>query len=553
MMSFTRRQAMGALAASAAGAAATPPKIDATLIERHDGGVARYLEGQNTDRSSPFHGGLADAYGLYAPGTGSGLIHAFTCAYVTPGSRYFKSAMLLERIRLAHGLLHRSQNEQGNIYLPITNFNSPPDTAFSVHSVASAAAIGRKYGAPEIERVVEPFLKKAGEGLIAGGVHTPNHRWVVSSALAQLHELYPDPRYLKRIEQWLAEGVDIDADGQYNERSTLVYNMVSNRAMLTMAIKLSRPDLFGPVKRNLESMLYLMHANGEVVTDISTRQDRNERGEIGVYWWPLQVMALRERNGQYAALARRYASKYATLGLYLEYPQLLDALPADAPLPENYQKEFPVLKLVRMRRGPTSATLFHNGQNVFFALRRGEAVINAVRFATAFFGKGQFVPQRFEKRGDGFHFSQSLEGPYFQPLEPSRHIAPEAYGASRRERRQSEICRLEQSATLTELPKGFRLRVEASGTDWVPLAIEINLRPGGKLEGCEAVEKVADAWILAKGQASYSVGGDRIRFGPGLKKNTYTQVRGAEAKLTGPSVYLTGHTPFDHTIDFEWE
>ncbi len=31
----------------------------------------------------------------------------------------------------------------------------------------------------------------------------------------------------------------------------------------------------------------------------------------------------------------------------------------------------------------------------------------------------------------------------------------------------------------------------------------------------------------------------------------YTQVRGAEGKLPGPSVYLCGYAPFDHTIDFE--
>jgi hypothetical protein len=31
-----------------------------------------------------------------------------------------------------------------------------------------------------------------------------------------------------------------------------------------------------------------------------------------------------------------------------------------------------------------------------------------------------------------------------------------------------------------------------------------------------------------------------------------TQLRGAEAKLPGQSVYLTGYTPFDQTVRFEF-
>ena len=32
----------------------------------------------------------------------------------------------------------------------------------------------------EIARVLRPFLVKAATGMAAGGVHTPNHRWVIA-------------------------------------------------------------------------------------------------------------------------------------------------------------------------------------------------------------------------------------------------------------------------------------------------------------------------------------------------------------------------------------
>jgi hypothetical protein len=181
--------------------------------------------------------------------------------------------------------------------------------------------------------------------------------------------------------------------------------------------------------------------------------------------------------------------------------------------------------------------------------------VQAVRFASAFFGKGQFAPQfapqSGAKQGSGYALRQSLEAPYYQPLDPPQQVTPANWSSLRGRRRETQVCRLEQSAVVEETPNGFAVHIESHGTKGVPLAVEISLREGGKLEGCRPAPRTADAWLLEKDFATYRVEGGAIRFGPGAAPHWETQLRGAEAKLPGTSVYITGYTPFNHTIRFE--
>jgi hypothetical protein len=555
---FTRREALAMLGAGGAGAAVAHASADAAqqpvsalaaALARNDQAVRTLLGAQIADTASPWCGSVPDQYGLHSAHSAGGAAETLTASFVHPQSRYHGDPAVLERIRLAGGFLERAQSPQGFIDLLTTNFNSPPDTGFVVHNVATAAAIAWRHGHEEIARVLQPFLVKAGAGLAVGGIHTPNHRWVVTSALAQIHELFPDARYARRIDQWLAEGIDIDSDGQFTERSTLVYNIVTDRAFIVMAAKLRRPELLDPVRRNLRALQYLLHADGEVVTEISRRQDQFTRGTVSGHWFPLTYMAVTDRDGRCAALAAR-ASDGARLSALLEYPELSQPLPPSLPLPEDFEHQFDEIGIARIRRGPLSATLVLGGSSRFFTMRYGEAVLEGVRFATAFFGKGQFVPQTSVRRGDTYQFRQALEGPYYQPLVGT--ITTRNWEESRRGRRQSEICRLEQSADVTETKNGFSLRLRAEGTANVPVTVELCFRDGGQLEGCRTNSSAAGTFLLDRGQQGlYRAGRNEIRFGPGDAPHLYTQLRGADPRLQGQTVYITGMTPFDRTVAFE--
>jgi hypothetical protein len=453
-------------------------------------------------------------------------------------------------MKLAAAYLVKRQHSDGTIDLLTTNFHSTPDTGFVVHSAAAAAWLARAAEAKEVFAALEPFLRRAGDALAQGGVHTPNHRWVVCEALAQLNEIFPDARYANRANQWLAEGIDIDADGQYNERSTSIYNPVTDRALLVTALKFKRPELLDPVRRNLESMLYLLHPDGEVVTEISNRQDQYNRAGMDRYWLPLRYLAILDGNGQFAELTRRVEDRGASLSAYLRFPELSKALPAPAPLPDQFHRVMPALDIARVRRGRMSATFMLQGKSRFFTMRQGGCVVEAVRFATAFFGKGQFVPTRWEKVDGGYRMTQSMEGPYYQPLEPARKVEASEYGAVRHLRRQTEVQRMAYAVTLREARGGFSIEIDAQGTAGVPLSVEVALREDVKLDGVQPAGKAQGAYLLKAGHAVARVGSDAIRFGPGFAQHAYTEVRGAEPKLPGQSVYLCGFTPLKKVIEF---
>jgi hypothetical protein len=541
---MTRRELLASAAALAAVPAADAA-IPSEVVRRHDDGVERLLRSQITDPGSRFAGTSEDSSGLHTAGAAGGALTAFATAFLQPASKFYRAPLMLERCRLAAGFLERAQSPDGNVDLLSTNFNSPPDTGFVVHGVGSAACLAQRAESREVLGLMEKFLRRAGAAMARGGVHTPNHRWVISSALAQIHEVFPDPAYPRRIEQWLAEGIDLDPDGQFTERSTGVYNTVCDRAFTVLAAKLKRPELLDAVRRNLDAMMYLLHPGYEVVTEISRRQDQYERQDMAGYWFPLQYLAVRDGNGRYATLARHFAGRAASLTALMEYPELQQSVPP-APVPDDYVKLLPAVEALRIRRGALSATVMLRGDSHFLGFRRGDAVIHSVRFASSFFGKGQFVPTAWKQQDGGYEMTQTLEAGYYQPLDPPRRVVAGEWGSVREERRQTEVCRLTQSARVAETKNGLRVRLRAEGTPNVPVAVEIGLREGGTLEGC--VESHG-SWILAEGFARYRVGSDTVRFGPGLREHSYTQVRGAATPLPGTRVYLCGYTPFDREIE----
>ena len=504
-------------------------------------------------------GGVLDEHEIPQPGATAGFLSGLAAVFLAPESRYHRQPAALERMERAAEALLRAQHTDGTIDLPSTNFGSPPDTAFVLEPLCATVEVlrARRYAeSRHLEASLEAFIQRGVSALTTGGIHTPNHRWVVVSALARCNHLVPDRRYVARAEEWLAEGIDLDEEDQFTERSTGIYNAVSDRALLTAGRLLDRPSLIEPVRRNLEAMIYFLHPDGEVATDISRRQDRFQPANLLPYYRVYRHLANLDRNGRFATVVTNLERDHlAQLGgelLYFqEIPELRQELPAGKELASDYDRYFPLSGFAHIRRGERSATIL-GGDSRFFSFRQGGAVVEAVRAASAFFGKGQFTAP-LTRSGSICRLEQDLEGYYLQPLAPADRRADghwQAMPSARR--RRSNLCHLHSRVEIGERENGFELSLDVRGTDGVPLAVEITLRPGGRLAGdaLTRLRELPDGYLLGEGFVTYELAGHRLRIGPGFRRHSWTQLRGAEPRLPGVTLYLTEFTPLNKTIQF---
>ncbi len=527
------------------------------LIYHNDVAVNNMLQRQTVEKYHSFYGGIPNVYDIYQPMGAAMFMQYAASAYSNEQSQYYGAESLPERMELAVQFLKNMQYEDGTIDLLSTNFHSTPDTGFVVEPLCLAYQILHQTQLPQVASCVaelKSFLLQAGKALSVGGIHTPNHRWVVSMALSRLHQLFPNKVYLDRISEWLEEGIDIDPDGQYTEKSTNIYSPLTNRCLITIARILGRPELLEPVRKNLRMTLYYIHPNGEIATEASGRQDQYQVGTLREYFYPYHYMAIKDQQGIFAAMSSLITQTLSpqhlirNLAYIQEDSTLNEPLPPSKHIPNAYRRFFSHSNLVRIRRGKMDATIL--AQNpLFFTFSKGKAVLQGIRVAAAFFGKGQFVGEKIMEEQGTYIMTQKLTGPYYQPY-PREDLPGDGDWDKmpRSQRPQSEVQTLNYRIEIKENTDGYILSFELTGTEKVPVAIELGLRKGCTLERITTHDRTEDAYILNEGKGRYSFQDDYIEFGNGKAEHSWIQLRGALPKLDAQCVYITGYTPFTYEL-----
>jgi hypothetical protein len=517
----------------------------------------------------------------------AGAITVMTASISHSESVYYKSKVLAEKLNQLMDMLLKNQYPDGTLDAG-GNRQSPPDTAFVLEYICPAAAVLNLEKQKDLEGLrnkMKTFIVNAGEAMVTGGVHTPNHRWVVSAALANINSLYPDAKYVRRIDQWLAERIYIDADGHYSERSG-VYSAVIDKALITMARLLDKPELLDIAQKNLTAYYYHTEPNGDLVTVDSRRQDQFMDLNISKFYSSYRYMAIQTNNPLFVYMAKTIESLpdfaaetlSGSLLFFMENKELQKPLPAVANVENNYEKLFALSNLARIRRGNTAITLFGGNDKPvmivsgrssnpnFLTYRKGDAILKYMRLSTSFFRMGYFSADGMVKEGNKYILKETKEGDYYQPLAEEFRKAGGDYALSpspdgrfwnKMEFDSRTKSNVKQQITVIEVTENngiLNLDFKVDGTPNVEVTIEMCFKEGSNISGATMDEK--NNYFLNSGLGELSMGADSIQFGPGkeehrninnLDSEEYTYHQGT-LRTNGVHVYITGFTPFRHKM-----
>ncbi len=502
-------------------------------------------------------------------------------------SDYYKAERVIERLDSDLDIILNGQYDDGTLDSG-GNRQSPPDTAFVLEYVCAAASVlsdAKDKSIRSVKEKLKKFILNAGEAMLTGGVHTPNHRWVISAALANINKLYPNPKYVSRIQEWLAEGVFIDEDGHYLERSG-VYSAVINKAFITIARLLNMPELLRVVEKNLTMYYYYTEPNGDVVSLDSRRQDQLNMANITLFYLQYRYMAIQTNNPLFAYQVKKieglpdFEQKILSKSLitFMDEPLLQKEVPVFNNITKEYEKFFPTSNLARIRKGDTSISIFggtdkpvdiisgRSSNPNFLTFTKGSAILNYMRLSTSFFRMGYFRSDGLSKKNQTYSLKETKEAYYYQPMpQKSRKrdgdyelsASPDGRFWNKMDFGSREKSNVKQQTTTIDITENngklhFEFRID--GPPNVEVTVEMCFNKNGALKGVESLKN--NNFILNSDSGSYTYGGDTITFGPGKKEHRninnleseqYKYHQGS-LRLDGMHVYITGYTPFIHTM-----
>lgn len=494
-------------------------------------------------------------------------IYALTSAlavYFHKDSCFYKNEQLYAAVNLALDFIERTQREDGSFDYPSCNFKSAADTSFCFKRLIAAYRLLVKYGDSSDEAITvlkEKYLTimhKALDAIREGGFHTPNHRWGIAAALLQGSNLFAEEdgfaAGLKaRADQYLAEGIDGDEDGEYAERSTGNYNAVVNNAMMAMYQETGDEAFLGYVERNLSMMLTYMDPDDTIFTQNSTRQDQGKLEYADKYFYQYLYMCSREHCPAFDGAAHKIIKDNMERGdlapdclhIVMNHDEMMGYHFKEYGFLEEYRKFFRHAGVLRVRKPSYTYTVL-NGKSAFLYFK-SQGTMLCVKIGESCCDIRNFIPQTIEELPDGCRLEAEAESWYYLPFKEKQDTS-DWWKMDQTKREKLISSRLKATLEIREKDQGLELHLKAEGLDRLPLRLEICIPAGVTLEHpAFALEAAAgEGMILKDGYLEVHDGSVTMEIGPGFGEHSFKgHYSGEEINSAGYTVYANGYTPLE--------
>lgn len=532
-------------------------------LKHNDERVEYLLRNQVTDSQNPEYGGIWDPFsGWTTQKSGMNAIEPLLLAYCTKQSCFYRSCKVKKAVEAAFDFCDSIQRPDGSFDLFDCNFYSAPDTAFGIQSLWRAYQILEKDGSePQILERLQRLIFSSAQGVAAGGFHTPNHRWVISSALLIAWKITGQDAFLERAQEYLAEGIDCSEDGEFTERSAAIYNIVNDYALVLISELLEENSRLVFVERNLAMMMTFYEPDGSVFTMNSTRQDNSQKMFPAQYYYLYRDLAEKTGNSRYASFAEWILEKLAShhedcsqlFPFVLLHPEW-EKSPEIAPKGmEDFSRLYRHSGIARIRKGNFTASLMRENPTPF-AVQLGEISVY-LRIGISFFNVRNLLAQTLEKTESGYRLIFTSEGTYKQPF--GKNMGTSDWAEMDHTARGVLVAaRLKVELELKEREDGVDLTISASGCDRVPFKFEFGIPAGVQVinDAFECLSQPGVQLIAKQGEIHIDNGKDRLTFGPAFADNAFIQSRAGIVPPSGKNLnlYFTGMTEFHRTISFRF-
>lgn len=533
------------------------------LLAGADARMEGLLARQILDENDPRYGGFWTPAFHVEPRESGFFLSDMVALFTEARSRWYLSEALARAIRATLTYMKRHQRPDGCFDLSGCNFASPPDTAFMVNDMLNSWWLLEKRNIPEAAFIREPMMdlmNRAASGIAAGGFHTPNHRWAISACLIHMEKITGRRELGERARQYLAEGLDINEDGEFAERSSGNYNQVNDDQMIRLYLATGDKTFLEAAARNLEMMYCYFDPDGSVFTGNSTRQDMGRKVYADTYYIYYLLAGYLLKRPDLGAMAewiyqdcRRRGTLPDGLKWLMLFPDMdgFGAQEGFTPPIVYYDRLFPDSQIARIREGGWSCTLLQGKANCLY-FQHGAFSLYMTIYSNLC-DRRNFLADSLEKTETGYRMKAHAEGWYYLPFEEKPATSDWWAMDNPHTRRKIQGLPLDTTLEIVKQPDGIDLHVRTEGIDQLPLRLEFAFLPGGYVRTehfLQAAAPGACVTVLDGEVEAMGSSGETIVLGPAFAEHNVLNRMGGAYPLSQEhyTIIFTAYTPVGRVI-----